>query len=73
MQMPIDRLLNLVYFYVIQAAEEKDRIKFDTYLHRPPAGAPRQAAAVSDASPWSKQNEENALGSLAAALGGGGA
>jgi hypothetical protein len=68
MALPLDRFLNLTYFFATENAEEKEKDKFDLRLNKPDARAIKTGKAVSDASPWSKKNEESALGGLVAAL-----
>jgi hypothetical protein len=67
-KLPFDRFLNLVHFFMIDGAEEKDRNSFEMRLNKPPVALVGQAPPPS--SPWSQQNEESALHGLAAALGG---
>ena len=67
MALPLDRFLNLIYYYATEGATSDDRQKFDNKLNMPPVGVQR----LSEASPWTKQNEEASLSSLAAAVGGG--
>jgi hypothetical protein len=69
MRLPIDRFLNLLYFWATENAEDKDRRKFDTKLNLPdsrPGKRLRQAARPD--SPWSKDNEERSLALFAAQL-----
>jgi hypothetical protein len=70
MGLPMDRFLNLVYFYATEDAEEKDRTKFDLRLNLPDERARRKMSegVIDESSPWSKKNEERALGGLVAAL-----
>jgi len=67
MDLPFDRFLNYVHTTVVESfQEEKDRIRFETRLFRPPPG---QEAPAS--SPWSREQETAALSGLAAAVRGG--
>lgn len=66
LELPLDRLLNLLYYWLIRGASEEDVQKFDARLWRPPKG---QAAPAG--SPWSPEAETAAFQSLAAAIKGG--
>lgn len=66
--MPFDRFLNLTYFWAVEDAEPKEKDKFDIRLNKPDARALRTGSAVSNSSPWSKKNEEQALSGFVAAL-----
>jgi hypothetical protein len=71
MELPADRFFNLVYYFATEDAEEAAKNRFDVRLHMPDARARRRAAergAPDASSPWSKENEEAALGGLVAAL-----
>jgi len=70
MGLPLDRFLNLIYFYAVEDAESEEKDKFDIRLHKPDARAIKTGAAVADSSPWSKQNEEASLSGFVAALSG---
>jgi len=63
MELPLDRLLNFVYFWATEEATEEDRRKFDAQVFRP---LPGKAATVG---PWAPENENKALHSLGASLG----
>lgn len=70
--LPFDRFLNLVYFWVTEDAEPKEKDKFDVKLRLPDERARRNGTATLDKkSPWSKENEERALSGLVAELTGG--
>jgi hypothetical protein len=71
MVMPLDRFLNLTYFYATENAEESEQNKFDVRLNLPDERARRTGAAVAPSSPWSKENEEAALSGFVASLAGG--
>lgn len=68
MALPFDRFLNLAYFYATEDAEEKEKDKFDLKLNKPDAKAIARGAPLRPDSPWSKENEEAALGGFVAAL-----
>jgi hypothetical protein len=72
MALPLDRFLNLVYFFVTDGAEQQEKDKFDVRLNMPDERARRKAAVqgVDRSSPWSKENEEAALSGLVTALSG---
>jgi hypothetical protein len=70
MALPMDRFLNLTYFFATENADEKEQDKFDTRLHLPDERARKTGAATAPGSKWSKENEEAALGGLVAALSG---
>jgi hypothetical protein len=70
MQMPVDRFLNLVYFYATENAEEQDKIKFDMRLNMPDAKARQTGRAATEGSMWSKEKEEAALADFVGMLGG---
>ena len=65
MELPIDRMLNLVYFWLTQAANERRRREIDAELERVPAGE-RQAESV-DEGTWSADAEMAAFTSAASA------
>jgi hypothetical protein len=67
--MPMDRFLNLVYYFAVEDAEPKDKAKFDARLQMPDARA-RQRPEVAERGPWSPQAETAALGNLVAQLSG---
>jgi hypothetical protein len=69
-KLPFDRFLNLIYFCATDDAEEKEKDKFDVRLNLPDARARQKGAATSRNSPWSKANEESALGDFVSALSG---
>lgn len=57
MSLPIDRMLNLVYFWATKNAEnEQDLAKFDRKLWMPPKGV-----VPPPESPWSSANETSAF------------
>lgn len=64
MDLPIDRLLNLIYFWATRnAPDEQALAKFDRKLWMPPKGEEAPAE-----SPWSAENETNAFKALKSAL-----
>jgi hypothetical protein len=71
MALPFPRFLNLVYFFATEDAEEKEKNSFDVRLRLPDARARATGAATREDSPWSKENEERALGGLLAQMTGG--
>lgn len=70
MALPLDRFLNLTYYFATEDAEPKEKDKFDVRLNLPDERARRKAAAqgIPESSPWSKKNEESALSGLVGAL-----
>lgn len=69
MDLPVDRLLNLVYFWATRnAPDEQTLAKFDRKLWMPPKGEEAPAE-----SPWSAANETSAFKALKQALSPGGA
>jgi hypothetical protein len=68
MALAFDRLLNLVYFWATEDAEEADRDRFDVRLNKPDERARRRGAAALDQGPWSPEAERAALGGLVASL-----
>ena len=70
MRLPFDRFLNLLYFFLTEGAEEKEKAKFDMRLNAPPPSARRKRGSLAG-SPWTPEAETRALAGLAAALGGG--
>lgn len=67
--LPFDRFLNLVYFWATEDAEEREKDKFDVKLYKPDERAIKTKKAATDArSPWTKENEEAALGGFVASL-----
>jgi len=71
MALPLDRLLNLTYFYATENAEESEKDQFDIKLHMPDKKA-REAGTISPDSPWAPENEKAALAGFVASLSGGG-
>jgi len=64
MDLPIDRMLNLIYFWATRnAPDEQALAKFDRKLWMPPKGEEPPAE-----SPWSAANETSAFKALKAAL-----
>jgi hypothetical protein len=61
-ELPMDRFLNLVYFWAVQNATEETRRKFDAQIFRPLPGT------VATAGPWTAENETKAFQSLSRAL-----
>jgi hypothetical protein len=70
MALPMDRFLNLVYYYATEDAEPTEKDKFDIRLNLPDERARRKAATegLPKSSPWSKENEEAALSGFVASL-----
>jgi hypothetical protein len=66
MQLPFHRFLSLLYFWVIENADEQEREKFDVKLNMPLPGKPKIAI---ETGPWSAAAETSALSGLAAATG----
>lgn len=67
MELPVDRFFNLVYFWLVDGADQDEIAKFDAKLWIPPVGTkhmPKKAVG-----PWAPDAETAALGDLAAALG----
>lgn len=65
MFIPIDRMLNVVYWWATRnATEEADIDKFDRHLWMPPKGV-----APPKGSPWSAEAETAAFANVAAAFG----
>ena len=63
--LPLDRLLNLAYWWATRNAEDENAIrKFDARLWQPPRGETPAAGSV-----WDPDVENAALGALAMALG----
>ena len=67
MELPFDRFLNKVYYFAIENADPKDRVRFDVRLNMPDVKAVKAGKAIT-AGPWSPEAETAALGSLAAQL-----
>ena len=64
MDLPIDRMLNLIYFWATRnAPDEQTLAKFDRKLWMPPKGEEAPAE-----SPWSAANETSAFKALKQAL-----
>lgn len=61
--LPIDRLCNLVYYWLVRNADDKRRADIDAHLHRPPPGA-------DDVGMWSAESEMAAFRSASAATSG---
>lgn len=59
LEMPLPRLLNLVYFWGIRNGDENEIRKFDTRLWRPPPGE------IPTEGPWSAEAETNAFRAFA--------
>lgn len=70
MKMPIDRFFNLVFFWATDGAEQAEIDKYVARLNMPDAKA-RRRAKTAVTGPWTPKAEADALGGLAAALGGG--
>ena len=71
MEIPFDRFLNAIYAFVVRSfQDEKDRTKFEVRLNLPMPGK-KKSALQETSSPWAPAQETAALGSLAAAVGGG--
>ena len=68
MDLPIDRLLNLVYFWLTRNANERRRREIDSELERLPAGE-TQAGSV-DEGAWSAESEMAAFQQAASASSG---
>lgn len=70
MALPFDRLLNLIYAFSVQGAQdEKERDRFDVRLNTPVPGM--FSTLEEQVSPWAPEKETAALSGLAAALRGG--
>lgn len=63
MDLPLDRFLNLIYWWLTQEGSEDEVRKFDTRLWQPPKGV-----APAPSSPWSPEAETAAFASFAKAL-----
>src|SRR3990167_8217913 len=64
MELPIDRMLNLIYFWATRNAQDEQALaKFDRKLWMPPKGEEAPAE-----SPWSAANETSAFKALKASL-----
>ena len=61
--LPIDRLCNLVYYWLVRSADERRRAEIDSYLNRPPPGQ------TVDEGVWSSDAEMAAFSKAAAAAG----
>jgi hypothetical protein len=70
MALPLDRFLNLTYFYATENAEEQEKNQFDIRLNVPDERARRSGRAVQEGSMWSKENEESSLSGFVASLAG---
>jgi hypothetical protein len=72
MALPMDRFLNLIYYFATEDAEPKEKDKFDIRLNMPDERARRKALeeGVPETSPWSKRNEEQSLSGFVAQLSG---
>ena len=69
LELPIDRLLNLAYWWATRNAEDENEVrKFDSRLWQPPRGE-----APAPGSVWDPENENAALAALGMALGQSGA
>lgn len=66
LDLPFDRLLNLIYHWIVKDADPDEVPKFDARLWRPPPGR-----AAAPGSPWSPEAETAAFRGLAAAIKGG--
>lgn len=62
LELPLDRFLNSVYFFVIKDAPEAEIRKFDIRLWVPPAGV------VPTAGPWTAEAEAQSFNALKNAL-----
>jgi hypothetical protein len=62
LDLPIDRFLSLVYWWMVRNAEDEKAIKsFDTRLWRPPPGE-----APAEGSPWTPEAETSAFRAFSA-------
>jgi len=61
LMLPLDRFLNLVYYWLVRDAPADEVEKFDRRLWRPPPGV-----RPAEGSPWSAERESAAFGSFAA-------
>lgn len=64
MALSVDRLLNLVYYWLTKDGTVEQIAAFDRDLWLPPANAPMDAPIPAE-SPWSKESEEAALAAFA--------
>jgi hypothetical protein len=64
MALPVDRLLNLVYFWLTKDGTREQVAEFDRDLWLPPVSAPMDAPIPAE-SPWSKESEEAAMAAFA--------
>lgn len=65
-ELSLTRMANFTWWWVTQNAEKNEVEKFKNRLWRPPPGE----VVTNDRSPWHADNENQALSSLKAALGG---
>lgn len=63
LDLPLDRFVNLIYWWAIRDAEPEEIPKFDQRLWRPPPGV-----APAPGSPWSAEAETAAFKGFAAAF-----
>lgn len=61
LDLPLDRMLNLIYHWIIRHAEPDEVEKFDNRLWRPPVGE-----TPPPGSPWSPEKETAAFRGFAA-------
>ena len=64
LRLPVDRFLNLIYWWATNEASAEDVRRFDQRLWMPPKGE-----APAPQSPWSPENETKALSAFAAEVG----
>lgn len=61
LDMPIDRFLNLTYYYFVRQADEDQKTTFDSRLWMPPKGVEPPPGSF-----WSAEHETEALHAFAA-------
>jgi hypothetical protein len=66
LDLPLDRFLNLIYYWLVREAHEDEVAKFDTRLWRPPKGV-----KPAPGSPWSAERESAAFAGFASQVRGG--
>ena len=65
--MPVGRLCDFTRWMFTRDAEDKDRVRFEVELFRPPPGWQPEAGAAQG--PWAPEAETASLAALASALG----
>lgn len=67
-ELPLDALLDLTYYWLIKDAEEDDVAKLDSQLWMPPKKALKRPSALKD-SPWSDEATRASLSAFMGSVG----